>query len=522
VKSLFTNHRTTVILILISLTALCVRLPGLELRPFHGDEANQAYKTGHDLLEEGTYVYDPDDHHGPTLYYLTLIPLHLAGQTTFIETRDWAYRTVPVFFGAALIFLMVLLRPAMSASMLVVSGLLVCLSPAFVFYSRYYIQEMLLVFFSLAAIGFGYRYFIKPSTGLALCTGASLSLMHATKETAIIAYASIFTGLVILGVMYRNDDHVMQTRSEMKLKHLYAGLGIAVALNILLFTAFFTHAAGPLDSIYTYGNYIKRADGFGLHDKPWEYYLRILAYDKRGPQYWFSEGFALLGGGIGIITLFVQLIRKNKPSPLFIFLTVYTVCMITVYSLIPYKTPWTMLSFYHGIILLAGYAFGQLYSQTKTTAIRCVWAVLFAIGLGHFGYQAYIQNVEIPTDTRNPYVYAHTSSASLKMIDRAHQIKAIHPDPENMVIMVVQPDGDYWPLPYYLRDISHIGFYPTIPKNLDMADMIIADPRTREHLAEVIKDDYTKEMGGLRPSVLRHIYIKRDLWDAYLETLNEG
>jgi predicted membrane-bound mannosyltransferase len=50
--------------------ALVFRTAGLGLRPMHHDEANQAVKFGA-LLEKGEYRYDRDDHHGPSLYYLT-------------------------------------------------------------------------------------------------------------------------------------------------------------------------------------------------------------------------------------------------------------------------------------------------------------------------------------------------------------------------------------------------------------------------------------------------------------------
>ena len=53
------------------LGALAFRVVRLDLRPMHADEANQAVKFG-DLLERGQYRFDPQDHHGPTLYYLTL------------------------------------------------------------------------------------------------------------------------------------------------------------------------------------------------------------------------------------------------------------------------------------------------------------------------------------------------------------------------------------------------------------------------------------------------------------------
>ena len=59
-------------LVAIALTAgLALRLARLDVRPMHHDEANQAVKFGA-LLERGEYRYDAHDHHGPTLYYLSL------------------------------------------------------------------------------------------------------------------------------------------------------------------------------------------------------------------------------------------------------------------------------------------------------------------------------------------------------------------------------------------------------------------------------------------------------------------
>ena len=517
VKSIFSSaHTTTVVILLLTVAALMIRLPGLDVRPFHGDEANQAFRTGK-LLETGKYEYDPRDHHGPTLYYLTLVPAWLAGQATFEDTQDWTYRIVPVCFGAGLILLTLLLRSGMNTSMLMVSGLLLCLSPAFVFYSRYYIQEMLLVFFTLAAIGFGYRYLLKPSMSTALLTGASLSLMHASKETAVIAYASTVAGLVVVAIRCRNDGVAQSIVSKIKKRHIIGGLLIALAINIVLYTAFFTHARGPLDSILSYGHYLKRADGAGLHDKPWDYYLNLLAFSQKGPQYWFSEGLILFLGGVGILHVFIAQCRKSQTAPFILFLATYVVCMTVVYALIPYKTPWSMLSFLHGIILMAGYGFYTLLCVVKSFPAKSVLVGLLLLGAAHLGYQSYLVNLIIPTDIRNPYVYAHTSSAAMKIVKRAHQLKAVHPDPDNMVIFVIQPNSDYWPLPYYLRDINHVGFYPSIPDTIELADMIIAEPALAG-LMRKARPDYVEEMGGLRPSRLRHIYIRRELWDTFMET----
>ena len=44
----------------------------------------------------------------------------------------------------------------------------------------------------------------------------------------------------------------------------------------------------------------------------------------------------------------------GKKSPLPHFLALYTILLTAIYSAISYKTPWCLLSFFHGMILLAG------------------------------------------------------------------------------------------------------------------------------------------------------------------------
>jgi predicted membrane-bound mannosyltransferase len=63
------------------LAGVLLRLPWLDLRPLHVDEAVHAVKFG-ELLERHTYRYDPVEYHGPTLNYFTLIPARLASETT--------------------------------------------------------------------------------------------------------------------------------------------------------------------------------------------------------------------------------------------------------------------------------------------------------------------------------------------------------------------------------------------------------------------------------------------------------
>src|SRR5512136_487246 len=109
--------------------ALAFRLAGPDLRPMHHDEANQAVKFG-TLLETGEYRYDRNDHHGPTLYYLTLPAAWLRGQTTFASLDERTLRAVPALFGAGSILLLLLLEGGLGRTAVAVSALLAALSPA--------------------------------------------------------------------------------------------------------------------------------------------------------------------------------------------------------------------------------------------------------------------------------------------------------------------------------------------------------------------------------------------------------
>ena len=511
------NSLSLGLLLCIALLALALRLPYLDTRPMHGDEANQAYKAGV-LLETGRYVYDRHDHHGPTLYYLALLSARLMGQSDFADTTEYTYRVVPVLFGAGLILLLLPLRAGLGNGAAVFSAALIAISPAFVFYSRYFIQEMLLVFFTCAAILCGWRYLRKPSLPWALGTGAALSLMHATKETAVLAYAAMAGALVLLLLSQHGVRGALRLAKERSnARDLVAAFAVALGLSVVLYTAFFTHLRGPLDSILTYGNYLQRADGAGIHDKAWHYYLHLLAFTRRGPGPWWSEGFILLLACVGIVAAFRTKNSALGDPSLIRFLALYTIILTVLYALIPYKTPWSMLSFFHGMALLAGVGAAACLRATRRRGLKFALVAIFAVGCAHLGLQTYRSEVKYPADPRNPYVYAHTSTAMLQIAERARDIARVHPEGNAMLIKVIQPDRDYWPIPWYLRRFDRVGYWHEIPEDAD-ATMIIADPGLHERLETSLGDEYVQETRSLRPGVLRTVYIERGAWEAFLET----
>jgi len=97
-----------VLILAATVVALSLCLPRLRQRPMHGDEAVHAVKFG-DLLERGDYTYDPNEFHGPTLNYLTLVPAWLASAETLTEVSEFTLRIVPVFFAVLMVLGLLLL-----------------------------------------------------------------------------------------------------------------------------------------------------------------------------------------------------------------------------------------------------------------------------------------------------------------------------------------------------------------------------------------------------------------------------
>ena len=238
--------------------AAALRLPALDLRPMHTDEAVHAAKFARLLQERGLYEYDPDEYHGPTLNYLTLIPARLRGTHRYADLDEVTLRSVPAVIGVLLVAAHLLLVPVVGFRPAALAALFAAVSPAMVYYSRYYIQETLLVAFSFAALLSICRYLQAPSARWAIAAGASVGLMHATKETWLIALGSMAGALGVAWAFERWRPRVRPSPNRRRTAvHLAAASVTAVAVSGLFFSSFFSHPRGIVDSVATYTTYLR-------------------------------------------------------------------------------------------------------------------------------------------------------------------------------------------------------------------------------------------------------------------------
>jgi uncharacterized protein (TIGR03663 family) len=439
-----------VLILAATIVALALRLPRLAQRPMHGDEAVHAVKFA-DLLEKGRYEYNPREYHGPTLNYFTLIPAWLSSAKNLGQVNEFTLRIVPVFFGLLLILLLPLVASGLGRRVSVCVAFFTAVSPAMVFYSRYYIQEMLLVCFTFGAIVAGYRYTRTRHILWAILTGVFLGLMHATKETCIIAFGAMFLALLLtLLIRGRKGGSFPASLGRVKLPHILAGLAAGLLVSALFYSSFLAHPAGIGDSFRTYVSYLGRA-GNRLHVHQWHYYLQMLVYFRYADGPIWTEVVIVILAVVGFVA---AVTAKGLPSAnihLLRFIAFYTAVMTVVYSVIPYKTPWCLLGFLHGMILLAGLGAVVLVNIAPNVLPRLIVICLLVESSIHLTWQAYQASYTYCADSRNPYVYAHPTEEVFTIARFAEDAARVHPDGYRMKVQVVCPGHDYWPLPWYLR-----------------------------------------------------------------------
>jgi predicted membrane-bound mannosyltransferase len=293
---------------------------------------------------------------------------------------------------------------------------------------------------------------------------------------------------------------------------------------------FLRRPVGILDSYRTYAIYFGRAGGQNTaHVHPWYYYLQMLLYARyfHGPIW--TEAWIVLLAVVGLASA----VKRPRETPIdskFVrFLAIYTAAMIVVYSAIPYKTPWCLLSFLTGLILLAGVGAASLWTWAQKPALRGLVAVLIVAAAAHLAFLAYRANFVYHSDSRSPYVYAHPTEEIFTAVNIVRDYAAatgVGRSPERRLQIAV-PGKDYWPLPWYFRDLGpYVGYTSEVPG--EVGPMILISDTLEGALAHKLYEETPREQRRMylylfeepyyiwaRPGVKLVGFVRKDLWDEY-------
>lgn len=493
------------------------RMPDLGLRPMHTDEAIHGVKFI-ELCETGRFNYDPSDFHGPVLHYLTWCYGSLAGWENVSWVTEADLRRVVAVLGILLVLSTLLATDALGRLATGMAMLFMAVSPMEVFYSRYYIMEVPFVLW-LALFMFGcWRFSVRQRWSWLVLAGASVGLMHATKETFVLNLAAMLCGWVAARLMTEGFEQrgrgmllsIGRNRKFIQWPWLWGAL-IAATVSVMLFSGFFRFWDDVTQSVTTYGSYAHRSGGAG-HEKPWHYYLTLL--------FWRKDTFLWTEAGIGVLAIigmlnafFGRFQREEARRAFLIFLSTYSLVALAIYSVIPYKTPWTFLSVQHALILLAGVGAQVLLGFSRRATWRFVWAVLMIGGVYHLCAQSmFTIRDRGQANLRGPYIYSHTTTNAMKLVQKLRALYEFKK--EGFALQVINIDSG-WPLPWYLRNIPAIGYQTQVPEVVD-APIIVVDADLATTVQTRLKGKtYESDIFGLRPGVNVVLLVEKSLADAF-------
>ncbi len=526
------------VFIMAVIAAIWLRFDQIGVKPFHHDEGVNS----HFLLSlagRNEYRYDPNNYHGPTLYYFALLALRVFGK------NDFALRFTPALFGVLTALMVWLLRKRLGPVGTPVAAFLMALSPGLVYFSRDFIHEMSFGCFSLGVVVGAWRYIESKDFIWLGLMATSAGLLFATKETAIITAVVLIVAAVCAAawdvtrsLTERRQFSLAVMARELKrecsnalpsLDHALAAIMIFVFINVIFYTSFFTlqmypdgskhiHWSGITDAVKSVALWTRRSGS--EHEKSFWYYIGIL----------LKLELPLL---IGSLLAGIFIVRRG--TRFWLFIAAWTLGLTLAYSIIKYKTPWLMISFLIPMALLSGHAAQWIYSAAPPISLRLLWAAALVAMLIINGRLARIVNFDKYDDNNNRsgyfsgvarglnfipyvdgqygYVYAQTDRDAFRFAEAIKRETDKLPSRDDTPIYVAAPE--YWPLPWYLRDHAYVDYSGRLPAAAEgppqiSQPIIIANVNQQSLLDGLPGWRVLPEAFTLRPGVGLIIYVRDD------------
>jgi hypothetical protein len=177
------------------------------------------------------------------------------------------------------------------------------------------------------------------------------------------------------------------------------------------------------------------------------------------------------------------------------------------------------------MILLAGAGAVWLVGAVRGTAVRAALGAVLIAAAAHLAWQAFSGSFRFPADPRNPYVYAHTGADVFRIAERVKDLARAHPDGSSMPLQIISREN-LWPLPWYLRGLSRVGWWNGVSDEAESAPVIIVTPDMEAALVRKLYDlpppgerelyvGIFEEPVELRPQVELRGYAAKTLWDDF-------
>ncbi len=446
--------------------AFALRITWLDLKPAHFDEGvNGAFVD--QMTRQGYYHYDPTNFHGPFHFYVLFVSQTLFGRNL------WALRLPVVLVSTASVGLVLCFRRFLDERACQIAALAMAVSPGMIFFGRSAIHEAWLPFFLLLTV-WGLAGLWRFGTSRYLWAAAlGATGMVLTKETYIIHFIALLLAVPCLLGYERLSPSAPWVFGGWKfsLREVGAVGGVCAGLIVFFYTGGLLDWSALPGLWETFGTWVRTGtEQKSGHEKAWYYWAQLAG------QY---EWTTLAGVAAGLGLLFPRTPRVAR------YLAIYGVGTLIGYSIVPYKTPWCVISLIWPFYFVFGLAIVRASESLDKWTARAVAAVLC---LGSFGAAAKL-NLQDYTNDEQPYVYVQTFTDVNELLFPLQELA--RRDARNFQIRghIILPEQYPW--------IWSLGAFPRIdypmvdqlPEPID-AEFLLIDQPLVEQIEPTLRSEY--------------------------------
>ncbi len=466
--------------------AASLRIVLLDIKPAHFDEGVNGWFA--DQMERtGYFRYDPTNYHGPLHFYAIFLSQTLLGRNL------WALRLPAIIASLLAVWAVLRFREHLGGTTARIAALAMAISPAYVFFGRYSIHESWLVFFSLIFCRGLLGLWAKGERRFLFLLLAGATGMILTKETYVVHIGSFLLAGMVLGILEKvspSQPPMPISPQHWSWRDLANGSALAVLTVTFFYSGTFLNFSALSGLYETFAAWFHTGVAAAGHEKS-TYQIGPLNY------YWIAlmaryEWPALLG----LILCFAYIFPSEAHLR---YLAIYGCGVLLAYSLIPYKTPWCVISilwpFYFPLGAFASAARRFLGYEMSPAIARFVLAVTLAAST----FLAVRLNFYRFTNEREPYVYVQTFPDIQTLTKPLLEMAGKDPRYYHLQGHIVLES--YYPLPWMLGDFTRIGYYKKDePPELLDADFVVAEVGQMEKIEAGLTREYYKRKFRLRDS----------------------
>jgi len=480
-----------------------LRVAMLDLKPPHFDEGVNGWFADQ-MTRTGYFRYDPTNYHGPLHFYAVFLSQTLLGRNL------WALRLPAIVASLLAVWSLLRFREHFGASTARLAALAMAVSPAYIFYGRYSIHESWLVLFSTLFLWAWFGLWEKGERRFLFALFAAATGMILTKETYVLHVGSFLLAGLVLQIWQR----LLPSRPEMPIadqrwswRDLAAGVALSIFVIVFFYSGTFWDFSGLSGLYETFAAWFHTGVEAAGHEKstfqigPLNYYWVALMARYEWP--------ALLG--------LMLCFRYIGPSDARLrYVAIHGFGVLLAYSLIPYKTPWCIISILWPFYLILGavmLADASLASRIPHAIPRLVLAISLACSV----FLSIRLNFFRFTNQEEPYVYVQTfpdiETLTKPLLSMAGK------DPRYYHVRGQILLESYYPLPWMLGDFTQTGYYKKdeLPENYD-ADFVVAEVGQMEKIESALVGDYYKRRFRLRDSQEECVvYFRKEKFDAWFK-----